>query len=528
MKLEQQHFDSLIRTRLSPFIHKTFQTLVPAQEYQHNWHIDALAWHLEQCAAGKITRLLITLPPRNLKSICASVAFPAWLLGRDPSRRLLCASYSADLAGKHASDCRAVMESAWYRRVFPHTRISREKNTEMNFVTNGLGYRYSTSVGGTVTGRGGDMLIIDDPLKAEDAMSEIKRAAVNHWYDNTLYSRLDDKRRGVIILIMQRLHLEDLAGHVLEQEPWVRVDLPAIAESDQEIQVSDNDTHYRRVGDLLHEQREPLEVLEKMKVALGSYMFSAQYQQNPVPVEGSLIKSRWFHYYDQTELASREPGDEIVQSWDTAFGAKELNDYSVCSTWLVRRNQYFLIDILRKRLTYPDLKRTVIMEVLKYRPHVLIIENRGSGMSLIDDLSQASDYCGPLPIAFDPEGDKIERLARESAKIEAGQVMFPRKAPFLDDFRSELLQFPHGRHDDQVDSLSQFLAWVGRRGTFSWDFGQSTAARVEFAGISTTEPAPPQVPGIPPRILIADPKRGLIPQAEFLALIEKQVRGGPI
>ena len=176
------------------------------------------AWQWKQCASGSVKRLLIaTRPPCSLKSISV-VAFEAWLLGRIPSKRLICASYSADLAGKHAQDCRALMESSWYRRIFPQTRI--EKNTETEFVTSRKGYRYSTLVGGTLTGRGGDMLIIDDPMKSEDALSDTKRSAVNDWYDGTLYSRLDDKRNGVIILIMQRQHLDDSAGHVLGQEEW--------------------------------------------------------------------------------------------------------------------------------------------------------------------------------------------------------------------------------------------------------------------------------------------------------------------
>src|SRR6266849_6246618 len=170
------YLDLKLRFDLRTFIHRTFQTVAPGQTYHSNWHIKAMAHHLQLCASGRIKRLLITLPPRHLKSVCASVAFPAWVLGCDPSKRIICASYSADLASKHAQDCRAVMEAGWYRRIFPQTRIS-EKNAEMNFVTTRQGYRYSTSVGGTLTGRGGNILIIDDPLKPDDAFSETRRSA---------------------------------------------------------------------------------------------------------------------------------------------------------------------------------------------------------------------------------------------------------------------------------------------------------------------------------------------------------------
>src|SRR3984893_11175384 len=242
---QRRWIDFKLRRDLATFIHRTFQTVAPAQDYQFNWHIQALAWRLEQCATGTIKRLLITLPPRYLKSICASVAFPAWVLGHDPARRIICASYSENLASKHSADCRSVIEASWYRRVFPHTRLGSRKNAELNFETTAYGYRYATSVGRTLTGRGGNIIIVDDPRKPEDAMSESKRSAVNDWFYSTLYSRLDSKRDDVIIVIMQRLHVEDLAGYVLQKEPWVQLNLPAIAEAEQDITVGENRI-YRR------------------------------------------------------------------------------------------------------------------------------------------------------------------------------------------------------------------------------------------------------------------------------------------
>jgi len=174
MSNDRQFLNAGLREDLSTFIQQTFHTITPAQSYHHNWHIEAIAWHLAQCAAGEIKRLIITLPPRSLKSICASVAFPAWILGRNPAEPIVCASYSGELAAKHARDCRAVMETSWYKSAFAHTRISGEKNAEMDFTTTRRGYRYSTSVGGTLTGRGGNFIIIDDPLKPDDTMSDVK------------------------------------------------------------------------------------------------------------------------------------------------------------------------------------------------------------------------------------------------------------------------------------------------------------------------------------------------------------------
>ncbi len=174
-----------LRYDLTGFIQRSFQTVAPGLIYQESKHIDAMAWHLEQCIQGDIKRLIITLPPRHLKSICASVAFPAWVLGQDPGKRIICASYSNELAEKHARDCRAVMESPWYRAAFPMTRLDPSKNAALEFATTARGFRLATSVGGTLTGRGGNIILVDDPLKAADAMSDAERDRVNDWFRNT-------------------------------------------------------------------------------------------------------------------------------------------------------------------------------------------------------------------------------------------------------------------------------------------------------------------------------------------------------
>jgi predicted phage terminase large subunit-like protein len=386
-------------------------------------------------------------------------------------------------------------------RAFPGTILSPEKKAEMNFATTSQGFRYSTSVGGTLTGRGGNFLIIDDPLKSEDAFSETRRSAVNDWYDGTLYSRLDDKSTGVIILIMQRLHLDDLAGHVLRQEPWVHLNLPAIAKIEQTVQIGPNQTHCRKVGDLLHAARESKAELAKTKAVLGSYNFSAQYQQNLLPLDGEIIQWNWFRTFDV--MPERNSNDEIIQSWDTAYRADELSDYSVCTTWLVRGNCHYLIDILREKLIYPDLKKKVTEQALQHRADVVLIENKGSGISLIDDLQQGGASEIPMPIACDPEGDKIVRMATQAAKIEAGEVFLPRVAPWLDEFKSELLQFPRGSYDDQVDSLSQFLNWVQkRRSQFSYDMGWGAEAP------NSIETPPILAPPVPATVYIVDRNAG--------------------
>src|SRR5246127_1668564 len=197
-----------------------------------SWHIEIIAAKLTGLRDGKIGRLIINLPPRHLKSLLASVAFPAWCLGHDPSAQLLCVSYAQDLADKLSRDCRRIVASDWYRRIFP-TRLSPQRAAMPEFDTTAQGCRLATSVGGVLTGRGADLIVIDDPLKPEEALSQVQRQAANEWFDHTLYSRLNNTRSGAIILIMHRLHGDDLAGHVLAQEDWEVVSFPAIAEEDQ-------------------------------------------------------------------------------------------------------------------------------------------------------------------------------------------------------------------------------------------------------------------------------------------------------
>jgi predicted phage terminase large subunit-like protein len=447
--------EAVLRNDFAAFVQRSFHTVVPGQPYLSNWHVEAVAHHLELCRQRRIRRLIITLPPRNLKSICASVAFPAFALGHDPSLRIVCASYAQDLAVKHARDCRAVMQSAWYRRLFPGTRIDPRKNTEGELELTARGYRLSTSVGGTLTGRGGNLIIIDDPMKPAEAMSETRRASVNEWYDTTLSSRLDNKTEDVIVIVMQRLHVDDLVGHVLEKEKWTHLNLPAIARVPQDIEIGEGKVFHRAVDSLLHPEREPMEVLEQQKAAMGSQTFSAQYQQEPVPPGGALVQWAWFQTYDSAP--KRGPNDRIVQSWDTASKTSPKNDYSVCTTWLIHGKDFYLLDVLRRRLEYPDLRRLILSHWQQYGSPTVLIEDTGPGIHLNQELPREGKL---RPIAIRPDGDKLMRMEAQTPTIEAGYVHLPAEASWLGDFQVEMMSFPYGRHDDQVDSVSQFLNWA--------------------------------------------------------------------
>ena len=458
---------ALLRTDLRYFIRKVFNTVLPGTPYLPNWHIDAIVHELIRIHSGENRRLLINQPPRSLKSICVSIAYAAWLLGQDPTKRIMVVSYSNDFASELHRQFRMVIDAPWYQALFPGMRPAKDSGTEL--VTTAGGSRYATSVGGTLTGRGADLIIIDDPLKAEDAVSEPARRRVIDWYGGSLVSRLNNKEKGSVVVVMQRLHEDDLAGHLIGLGGWHHLDLPAIAVEDSEIDVGRGKRFIRRAGDVLHPERENRETLAKIKMEIGSLMFSAQYQQRPVPLEGNLIKREWFRPYES--LPQKDSGSVIVQSWDTATMTGPANDYSVCTTWLIVKNDYYLVDVCRARLQYPDLRRKVGSFADRYGADTILIEDAGPGMQLLQDLQHDTPSGMIRPIGVKPEGSKADRMVAQSAKIEAGHVHLPQNADWLDTLLLEILGFPQARHDDQVDSISQFLNWASKRATYDDDIG---------------------------------------------------------
>ena len=380
---------ALMRLDLSSFICRSFQELNPQTEYVHNWHVDLIASKLMQIERGEITRLIINLPPRNLKSICASVAFPAWLLGRHPSKKIICASYASELAIKLAMDCRQVMLSPWYQAVFPGTRLAAARTPVHDFTTTERGGRMAVSTGGGITGRGGDILIIDDPLKPDEALSEVARKNVKEWFDGTAYTRLDSKRHGAIVIIMQRLHLDDLAGYVQEKGGWEIINLPAIAEEDTEVafeSIWGPRKIIRLAGTALHPEREPLETLASIRANMGEFRFSGQYQQSPVPIGGGIIKTDWIKTYERSELPSSF--EMIVQSWDTASKDHNFADFSVCITLGLKNKLIYVLDVYRARMDYPTLRRTAADLARQYNPHAILVEDASSGIQLVQDLRE--------------------------------------------------------------------------------------------------------------------------------------------
>src|SRR5713226_1386179 len=447
----QEVLRAILRTDFRAFVDYVFRVLRPTTPFKPNWHIDAMAHKVSQIASGEVKRLIIAVPPRHLKSIIASVALPAWYLGHNPSERVVCVSYSAELAKTHANDFRRVVKDPLYQAVFPRMRVERETDAEIQ--TTLRGRRYATSIQGTLTGRGGNLFIIDDPLKPGDASSDVTREGVIEWYRSTLVTRPDDKQTARIIVVMQRIHVDDLVGYLLDSDAGYEVlSLPAVAQSTTTYDLGGGRTHTREKGDLLHPAHEPAEVLREIKKGMGSMLFSAQYQQAPEPAGGKIIKRKMLKYYSSVE---RRPADRIVLSWDIALSEQEAADYSACVVLLNRGDLYFVLEVIRGKFPFNKLKEKIIQVKERYgKAASLVIEECGMSYGLIQALREKNVNV----VDYKPKGEKPERLISQIDLFEGGSVLLPKDAPWLDAFVSELLSFP-GRHDDQVDALSQGLAW---------------------------------------------------------------------
>lgn len=448
---------ALLRGDMASFAARAFATVNPGAVLVPNWHIDLISEALMSCTRREITRLIINMPPRMLKSQMVSVAWPAWMLGRNPAERIIAASYSSALAIKHSMDSRRLLQSDWYQNLFPWTRLLDGQNERHRFSTSALGYRLATSVGGTLTGDGGNFLILDDPLNPRQAASTRIRNQVNNWVGQTFLSRLDDKKNGVVVLVMQRLHEDDVTGFLLRQHGarWKLLTLPAIAENDMEIAIGNQSWQMKR-GDVLQKEREDAAVLTGLRAEIGSRVFAAQYQQSPVAEgDSGFFRRSWWRRY---RIA---PEGMVVHSWDTAIKTGQEHDYSVATIWCFSEDgKAYLLHLWRDKVEYPELRRQVLALAEQFPPTAVLLEDKGSGQGLLQELRRSSRL--PL-IGINPRDDKVTRAAQASVMAEGGRVYLPEEALWLADFEHELASFPAASHDDQADSMAQALIWWRNR-----------------------------------------------------------------
>ena len=450
-----------------------------------NWHIKYVCDELQMVAEGVFVNkprkydLAINIPPGTTKSNICSVLFPVWCWVNKPSLRFIVSSFSSSLASDFAIKSRDVIQSEDFRLMYPDIGLRIDRNQIMKYENNYKGVRYSVGFNGTITGKHADIILIDDPLKAEDAFSRTKRIHANRIITHTLSRRKRDNKVTLTVLIMQRLHEDDPTSEFLKRTKVKHICLPGVLTDN----VKPEEVKNNYVNGLLDPQRLDEESLAEIKNEMGTFGYASQILQNPVDDETAIFNPQWWQRYHSLPVMTN-----IIQVWDTAFEKGETNDYSVCATWGLDVNGFYLMNIYRDKITFPDLVAKSKSQFELYKPSIVIIEQKASGHSLIQQLRHETR----IPIrAYDPQDkDKVVRAHEVSPRIESGHVFLPVDSYWLDEYLAEHHSFPHGTHDDQVDTTSMALKYLmpifdkmhsGRVKTFSVSANKQSK-NIDFTG----------------------------------------------
>ena len=432
-------------------------------DYQMGWvHkeiCDTLDQFLRDVEAQKSPRLIICQPPRSGKSEIVSRRFPAYALGKNPDLQIIATSYSSDLVSRFNRDVQRIIDDDIYREIFPSTtlngrnvktdtRASYIRTSDLFEVVGHKGSYRSTGVGGGITGQGADILIIDDPIKDRaEANSPTIREKLWDWYTSTAYTRLSPG--GGVIVMATRWHTDDLIGRLIQKmqegsgDDFKVITYPAIAEHDEP---------HRKAGEALHPERYDLEQLNAIRQTIGPQDWSALYQQRPVPEGGAVFKIDAFKRWNSTNLPPAF--DQILGSWDMTFKDSKSSDYVVGQVWGRKGVDLYLLDLFRGQWDFTKTLEMFALMTAKYpRTHRWLIEDKANGSAIISVLKK--QIHGITPIT--PTESKLERAYAVTPLIEAGNVYIPESATWLANFEDELLNFPAGAHDDQVDSMTQAL-----------------------------------------------------------------------
>jgi predicted phage terminase large subunit-like protein len=434
------HVREKAKDQFMPFVHHVYDGFIEGTHHR------IIAEKLERVARGELKRLIVNMPPRHSKSEFASYLMPAWFLGRNPKLKIIQATHNTELAVRFGRKVRDLIDTPDYRIVFPDTGLKADDKAAGRWGTSAGGEYFAAGVGAAMTGRGADLLIIDDPHSEQDALSSTAFDNAFEWYTSGPRQRLQPG--GSIIIVMTRWGMKDLTGRVLKTQgsdvmadEWEVVEFPAILPSDKPLW-----PEFWGKDDLL-----------KVKASLPVGKWNAQWQQNPTAAEGAIVKKEWWNIWEGEEIP---PVNYIIQSYDTAFSKKETADYSAITTWGVFANEetgadnIILMDARRGRWNFPELKGVASEEYEYWEPDMVIIEAKASGMPLTDELRAAG-----IPVMnYTPSKgrDKVTRMHTVAPLFEAGMVWAPDKK-FSDEVIEECLAFPNGDHDDFVDSMTMAL-----------------------------------------------------------------------
>lgn len=448
---------------LAAFAKRAWSQIIP-DKLQWNWHLDAECEHLEACARGEITRLVINVPPGTSKSTMVGVLYPAWLWGPGgwPGHRYIGAAHEQDLAIRDSRFMRNLVESEWYQERWP-VALSSSQNEKKYFENIHHGFRNACAVT-SMTGRRGHTVTWDDPLNPKKAASDADRQSAIEVMEETLPSRLNDPINSVIILVMQRLHEQDPTGFVVSKElGYEQLVIPMEFEPNRRFYTSIGWTDPRtEEGELLDPVRFPRSVIDRDKAAMSSYAWAGQMQQRPSPKGGGLIRDEWWRYYKQLPRLTHR----MIYA-DTANKTKTMNDYSVFQCWGKSTDgRAYLIDMVRGKWEAPELLTQARAFWNKHkalngtpalgRLRKMGIEDKSSGTGLIQTLRRPPDN---IPIeAIQRDTDKISRCMDILAEVENGNVLLPEDAPWLSDFLAESSAFPNGANDDMLDPMFDAVA----------------------------------------------------------------------
>jgi predicted phage terminase large subunit-like protein len=441
-----------LRSDFAAFVRASWHVVEPAKPLIDNWHIDAIAIHLQAVAEGRIRNLMINIGPGYAKSIIASVMFSAWLWVRNPQTRIIAATYSASLSNRDSMRTRELVTSEWFQDVFA-PKWSMVKVNE-DFISNTeSGSRLALSVGGKATGFRADGQIFDDLLNATDKHSEAARTSAREWAISTMSTRFNDMRIGWRVVIGQRLHEDDPYGSMLATGDYIHLCLPSEFETKRACTTSIGWKDPRtEEGQLLFPELFNRAVLEQQKKDLGSYDYAGQHQQRPSPAEGGLFKRSWWRRFTKEELPSIEM---VVISVDATFKEAGDVDYVAIHVYGFSGPRCFLLARRHERMGFTATKHSIRVLYDEFRPSAILVEDKANGSAIIEELSREI----PGVIAINPEGGKIARAWAASPTVEAGGVYLPAHDFGAEEVIEEAAAFPNGRHDDDVDALTQALNW---------------------------------------------------------------------
>lgn len=477
--------DNVIRTSMLAFAMKAHAQLHQGKELTPHAYVTHVVSHLECVARGETKRLILALPPRHAKTFLGSICLTAWILAHNPAAKILLVSYGQDLADKIAYSIRAILQSDWFLRLFK-TKIAKNRSKLMDFVTTAGGGVRSVSVEGGVTGLGADFIVIDDPLQIKDFDNDKQIERINDLFDSEVRTRLDNPKKGTIIIVAHRLAENDLAGHALLEGGWKYIRLPLIAPRRHRYKYNDV-VWDRKRGELLRPDAFAPKDIKKLRSMKGPGFETLQ-QQNPGASDRLRIKTEHFGVFDPATLPSDKA---VVLSIDPGQKGGRETSFGVVQAWASYQGKYALLDQWRGRASYKEFRHEVFRFNRRYRPSAILVEATGQGPALI---SEINPHYGMELVQVTPFDDKFSRLRPHLKSLRAGIVLLPKSAPWLEEFLAEIIFFPYGPFDDQVDAMTQFLGWITQN-----RYPQQRPLQAMIAGRSSSGHVLP-LTGRPPRM----------------------------